>query len=386
MLEDQAGAERMREVRFVTSERDSAFSTDSAAWQPVTLGQATLTLSSARARNGPALRMDFDFKDGKGFVVARHVSRRPMHEDYAVGFRLRGRGPVNDLEIKLVDAAGTSVWRHVIKHLNPPARWKNFRIDSREMEFAWGPAGGGVIPELGAIEIAIVAREGGAGTTWLSDLRIQDCRPRAAATASASTGLPGFDASAALGGAGWRPRPDDAKPWIVVDFTEPRIIGGLIIDWHKCAPSLGFRVRASSSGKRWRTLHAARSVGGLRSYVYLPNTRTRFLRLDLNEPSGGAALRPQSFEFARSIDVFWYNVARSEPRGRYPRWLHREQSLWTPVGTTNGTHCALMNEEGAIEMEPGSFLIEPMLWINDRLFAWADVTLTQELRRGLLPV
>jgi hypothetical protein len=370
----------------VPLERDSAFSTDAAAWQAVTLGQAKLALSSARTGDAPALRMDFDFKEGKGFVVARHVSRLPMHEDYAVRFRLRGHGPVNDLEIKLVDGAGTSVWRHVIKHLNPPARWKDFRIDSSEMEFAWGPAGGGVIPELGAIEIAIVAREGGSGTTWLSGLRIQDCRPVAVPTVAASSAQPGFDASAALGDAGWRPRPEDAKPWIVVDFTEPRILGGLIIDWRECAPSLGFRVRGSLNGKRWRTLHATRRSGGVRSYVYLPNTRTRFLRLDLNEPSEGAALRPQSFEFSRSIDVFWYNIARSEPRGRYPRWAHREQSLWTPVGTRNGTHCALMNEEGAIEMAPGSFLIEPMLWIKERLFTWADVTLRQELRRSFLPV
>jgi hypothetical protein len=53
--------------------------------------------------------------------------------------------PVNDLEIKLVDATGLNVWRHVLKKLQPPARWKNIKIDSREMEFAWGPASGGVM-------------------------------------------------------------------------------------------------------------------------------------------------------------------------------------------------------------------------------------------------
>ena len=72
-------------------------------------------------------------------------------------------------------------------------------------------------------------------------------------------------------------------------------------------------------------------------------------------------MHPQSFEFSRSIETFWYSIARHEPRGWYPRWLHREQTLWTPIGTSNGTHCALMNEEGAVEMAPGSFSIEPML-------------------------
>ena len=39
-----------------------------------------------------------------------------------------------------------------------------------------------------------------------------------------------------------------------------------------------------------------------------------------------------------------------------------------------------------IEMEPGSFSIEPMLWINNQLFAWTDVTLRQDLLQGFLPV
>ena len=330
--------------------------------------------------------MDFDFNGGKGFVVARRVTERPMPEEYAVRFRLRGRGEVNDLEIKLVDASGNNVWRHVIQNLQPPARWKSIEIDSRQMDFAWGPAGGGVIAEVGAIEIAIVARDGGAGTLWLSDLRIEDCGPAAAPAASASSALRGFSADNALGGAGWVPRPDDTKPWIALDFIEPRILGGLIIDWRNGAPASGFRLRGSLHGRRWRTLHATGRASGAHSYVYLPDTKTRFLRLELNEPIAGASLRPQSFEFSRSIETFWYNIARCEPRGWHPRWLHREQTLWTPVGTSNGTHCALMNEEGMIEMAPGSCSIEPMLWIEGRLFTWSDVTVRQELAQGFLPL
>ncbi len=244
-------------------------SADVSAWVPVTLGQAQLALSSAStSRRLPALRMDFDFKDGGGFVVARRVVQRSMHEDYAVRFRLRGRGGANDLEIKLIDGTGLSVWRHVIKDLQPPARWKSIKIDSREVQFAWGPASGGLMTELGAIEIAIVARAGGTGTMWFSDLRIEDCSPGAAPTASASSALPGFDAGQALGGAGWTPRPDDAKPWITVDFTEPRRLGGLVIDWRDGAPASGFRVRGSSSGRRWQILHATRRAGGEHSHVY----------------------------------------------------------------------------------------------------------------------
>jgi len=45
--------------------------------------------------------MDFDFKGGGGFVVARpRALKQGMPEEYAVKFRLRGRGPVNHLELK----------------------------------------------------------------------------------------------------------------------------------------------------------------------------------------------------------------------------------------------------------------------------------------------
>ncbi len=75
-----------------------------------------------------------------------------------------------------------------------------------------------------------------------------------------------------------------------------------------------------------------------------------------------------------------------EARGWHPRWLHREQSVWTPIGTSNGTHCALMNADGMVEVDQGSFSIEPMLWIEDRLFTWTDVGSRQELLEDWMPV
>jgi hypothetical protein len=359
---------------------------DAAVWSPVTAGKAELTLSSASAGGRPALRLGFDFEGGTGFVVARCPVQHEVSDDYTVTFRLRGVGPTNNLEIKLVDSSGQNVWRHVQKNLQPPARWKQFRIDSREFEFAWGPLSGDVLNNLAAIELAIVAGLGGAGTLWVSDLTIEDHGSLTGARASASSAISGFDADQALGGSGWIPKPDDARPWIAMEFAEPRRLGGLIIDWRDGAPASGFRVRASLRGQRWRTVHATARANGARSYVYLPNLKTRLLRLELNAPFTGAALRPQSFEFSRSIETFWYSIARHEPRGWYPRWLHREQTLWTPIGTAHGTHCSLMNEEGAVEMAPGSFTVEPMVAIDGRLVTWADVVQRQELLDGVLPV
>ena len=330
--------------------------------------------------------MDFDFKGAKGFVVARCQIQHELGEDYAVAFRVRGAGSTNDLEVKLIDASGRNVWRHVQTRLQPPSRWKRFRLDSRDFEFAWGPASSDVPKHIGAIEFAIVAGDGGVGTLWLGDLRIEESASPMPARASASSALSSFDADQALGGSGWIPRPDDAHPWISVDFIEARTLGGLVVEWRDGAPASGFCVRASSGGKRWRTVYNTRRAGGARSYVYLPNLKTRFLRFEFNAPMAGAILQPQPFEFSRSIESFLYNIAQREPRGCYPRWLHREQTLWTPIGTPNGTHCALMNEDGVVEMAPGSCSIEPMLWMENQLVTWADVAHRQELLDGVLPV
>jgi hypothetical protein len=94
----------------------------------------------------------------------------------------------------------------------------------------------------------------------------------------------------------------------------------------------------------------------------------------------------QSFEFSRSIHAFWNSVAGGEARGWHPRWLHDEQTDWTPFGTSSGMHCALMNEDGMVEVGEGSFSIEPMLWIEGRLIAWTDVAARQELLEDWMPV
>jgi hypothetical protein len=357
-----------------------------AEWQAIVSGNAELKLSTVAAGRGSALRMDFDFKGGGGFVVARRALKQQMPEEYAVKFRLRGQGAVNNLELKLVDATGQNVWRHVQKDLKLPPRWRRMTVESRDIEFAWGPLSGGRLTMLGSMELAVVAGQGGKGTLWIADVEIEDLTPAEPPRVTASSALPDCDASCALSGSGWKPKPDDARPWVMIDFVESRSIGGLIVDWLKLAPASGFRVRGSNTGTRWKTLHEAAAAGGKRSYVYLPGLKSRYLKLEIDEPSPGAALRVQSFEFSRSINAFWNNVANAEARGWHPRWLHNEQSVWTPFGTSNGIHCALLNADGMAEVDEGSFSMEPMLWIGGRLVTWTDVTARQELCEDWMPV
>jgi hypothetical protein len=355
-------------------------------WVPTISGNAELRLSMVPAGAGPALRMDYVFNDAGGFVVARRAFARSMPAEYALRFRLRGRGTVHALELKLIDDTNQNVWRHVIANLTPSARWKGVTVESRAIDFAWGPASGRGVSQLGFVEFAIVAVAAGAGTLSIADLAIEDRTPTQAPLATASSALPDFAAGDALQPTGWKPLAEDPRPWISLDLIQPRRLGGLTIEWLGAAPADGFRVLASSGGKRWKTVYTAKRAGGRRAYVYLPGLDTRCVRLEFSEPIDGATLQLQPFDFSRSIDDFWYHVAAAEPRGFYPRWLHREQTLWTPIGTAHGTECALMNDDGMVEVSQGSFSLEPMLWIGGMLVTWADVAAQASLLDGWMPV
>src|SRR5207245_10726318 len=86
--------------------------TGMSGWTPVASGQAQLVISPDRGPRGGALRLDFDFKGGGGFVVARKRFSFPLPEAYAFTFDVHGVAPANKLEFKLVDPSGHNGWRY----------------------------------------------------------------------------------------------------------------------------------------------------------------------------------------------------------------------------------------------------------------------------------
>ena len=96
-----------------------------------------------------------------------------------------GAAPANKIEVKLIDASGSNVWWWKREAYAFTAAWQTLTIRSSEVEFAWGPAGGGTLQALDAVEIAIVAGPGGSGTVTSTPAGI-DCG--ATCGASFSTG------------------------------------------------------------------------------------------------------------------------------------------------------------------------------------------------------
>src|SRR5690606_28545257 len=203
---------------------------DASAWRAIASGRAELALARDDGPGGGALRLDFDFRGGGGFVVARRELARALPAAWALSLRVRGAAPANRLEIKLADPSGRNVWWWHRDAFAPPADWQALRLRSSEFAFAWGPAGGGAIPALGALEVAVVAPPGGRGTLAIADLRLEDLSLAAPPRVTASSGAaPERVLDAA--GEGWRSAPAPGPQWLALDFDREHEVGGLVVDW-----------------------------------------------------------------------------------------------------------------------------------------------------------
>ena len=368
--------------------------TDLSDWIAVTSGQASLDITHEPGPHGQALRLDFDFGESGGFVVARKPFAFSLPETFDFRLAIRAAAPANKFEFKLVDPTGANVWRYQDDAFDFSTDWRTLCIPGNRIDFAWGPAGGGAPADIGVIEFAVAAGPGGQGTLWISDLRLEDRTVYAPPRLRASDALPGHEPVCAMDGrpdTSWRGGSDSGPVWLEIDFGQVREYGGLVLHWTSSPRERRFALQESDDGRQWQPLYTAPRSAGEHSYIYLPNGASRYLRLEVEalgaaDCPGLVAVEVKPFDFSRSINAFFHHVAGHGARGRYPRWLYREQTYWTPVDIPEGAFAALLNEDGLLEVDRGSFTLEPFVYADGVLLAWADVAVTQILEGDCLPL
>ncbi|HEX9108896.1 MAG TPA: hypothetical protein VF832_16735, partial [Longimicrobiales bacterium] len=129
------------------------------SWQAMPSEGTAMRLS----RDHGALRIDFDFKGHGGYAVAHRALSLELPANYEIAFRIRAQAPVENLELKLIDSTGANVWWDNRRDFHFPAEWTTVRTKKRQISFAWGPAGGGELRHLAALELAVTAGSGGHG-------------------------------------------------------------------------------------------------------------------------------------------------------------------------------------------------------------------------------
>ncbi len=272
------------------------------------------------------------------------------------------------------------------------------RVKRRQVRFAWGPRGGGEIRRVAAIEFAVTAGSGGAGTVWLDELELRplpppdtSARPLRAHASSARAGRRPERAVDGDPATSWESAPGDPRPWLLLDLGAEREFGGLVVDWVAGRHARDYRVDVSRDGRGWRPLREVLGSDGGRDPLFLPESEGRYLRL---RGRPGAARRAwgirevtvQPLEWSASLAGFFQAIAREAPPGAYPRGLSGQQVYWTVVGADGDAREALLSEDGMLETGKASFSVEPFLYARGRLVSWSDARTEQRLEQGCLPI
>lgn len=367
----------------------------SSSWVSAPSDGVSLTVSSDSGHSGKAMRLDFDFQGHGGYAVARKTIRIHLPENYAFTFWIRGDAPVNNLEFKLVDSTGDNVWWRNQRNFTFSRDWRKITIRKRQIEFAWGPSGGGEARNIAAVELAITAGSGGKGSVWIDDFRLEprppdrpyDQVPVVTASSSGTLMPPEkvLDGDSTTAWSSARPNSDE---WLEIDFGVNREFGGLTIIWERKYHPGEYAVEFADAASRWVPRLARHSNGG-RDHLYLPESETRRLRIRMARNAGRIAIKEivvHPLDWSSSLNAFFRNVAQDAPPGSYPRYFTDAQTYWTMVGPNGDGRRSLLSQDGAFEPIAGGFSVEPFIRMGNDLMGWADMPPIQSLGEGYLPI
>ncbi len=371
---------------------------DVRGWTAQASPGASLEIAQDAGRIGNAMRLDFDFHGGGGFVIARKAFALTLPSNFAITFDLRGEAPSNVLELKLIEPTNDNVWWRVQRDYVFPKDWQRVVIKKSRLEFAWGQKPTAAPRKVAYLEIAITTGEGGKGSVWIDDLKLEEREAPSRAdlppVVTASTFAPGHEPRLVLDQdpqTSWRSGELAPEQWLQLDFAKLREYGGLIVDWDPEHYAISYRVQVSVDGENWTLAYTSTTSGGGRSYVYLPDGESRYVRLELLQSSQGKgyeirSLAVQPIAFSASPNQFFEAIASSGFRGTYPKYFTGRQSYWTVVGAPDDDKEALISEEGILEVDKGAFTIEPFLYVDGALVTWSDAQPVQALAEGALPI
>ena len=353
-------------------------------------GLSSVPGATTPASTDKALRLDVDYHGRSGYAVMTRALPLTFAGNYRLSFKLKGNGPPNQLQVKLVDASGDNVWWWVRPAKPLPADFETVRIKKRQIDFAWGPTKDKTLRQSARIEFVLNAGEGGKASFTVDDLELTalppDDAPFPQPVVTASSGA---NPGAALDGnrsTEWRSAGGGDQS-LTVDFGRAKEFGGLILRWAPGGAATRYAVDLSDDGKIWTTARTVTTGDGGSDPLLLTESEARFVRLRM---AGGAAyalaeVEVEPLKFGADANAFITALAVESPRGSFPRG-YSEQPYWTLVGVDGGANSALAGEDGTIELGLKGPSIEPFVIDDGKITSWADVNATQSLRESYLPI
>jgi hypothetical protein len=379
---------------------------DTAPWRTITTEGVTATLTPERRNGRAVLRVDYRFGLGSGYAILQRDWASDLPPNYELSFGLEGDGRTQTLEVKLLDAAGESVWWVNRRDFAFAPERRVVRNLRRQFEFAWGPLAGQPLPALGKIEIVITSATGGSGTVYLDDLRlvglpvVEPYAARPTATAARSVEHEFVAAPQVTDGDASTVHTEPSGEAVyVVDWNQAREWGGVAVDWSGRTPQQCV-VEASVNGRDWFYLGVmeapAWSALPARTYLPTPDVQARHLRLSViaADPQGNAP-RPAvglaevhvlPVGFGASMTGAWRHIAQERPGAGLPAYFSGRQSFWTVVGVPTDQDEALINEQGLVEVDRLGPSLEPAVMVGGQLLTWEQASCTPTLFSPVAPL
>ncbi len=353
------------------------------AWRVVTPEGVEASVSRDFGPNGACLRLDYRFVTGGGYCIVQRDVPRDLPENYAFGFLVRGESPNNNLEFKLLDESGESVWWVNKRAFEFPAEWKRIEYRRRHFSFAWGPLAGKPLTRLGMLEFAVASNEGGAGTVWLDELTFRELPAPTEGPIKLEASVP---QESAVDG-------DLSTHTVIVpnntmtlQLDGSREVGAVVVRWGAPLDPTQLSVTVSDGDVSSRKFTATAVGEETRIWLGECAADTITLAHDALVSLPVAEVSVLSGAEAGPANGFIAAAAKDAPRGRYPRWALNEQVYWTVVGVPGGVHEALLSEDGAVEIGKRGFTIEPFLDVGGQMMTWADGERSHALADGSLPL
>jgi lysophospholipase L1-like esterase len=370
-----------------------------AGWKPIAAAGVRIDTALATGRTGRCVKIDFNFVAGAGYCGIQKRFPMTLPANYQFSFYVKGDAPVNNLEFKLVDASGDNVWWLNQRNFEFPPEWTKITIKKRHINFAWGPTPDRELKNFDKVEFFVASSTGGKGAIFLDDFTFQELEPSGSTLptpiVSASTRADEMHAIASIldnnQKTQWRSAAQPEQQEIQLDLGKNYEYGGLVIDWDVKDFAQQYNVLVSAEGSNWEKVYAVTKGKGGRSYVYLKDQESRYIKLELlaSARKQGYAINDLAIKannFSEHPETFFTQIARDFPRGFFPKYLQGEQSYWTVVGVNNDTKEALINEEGMVEVDKNNFSIEPFVFCNGEFVHWNKVTTAQTLEKDYLPI
>ncbi len=367
----------------------------SSGWEIINSPGVIAELKIANGFSGKALELDYNFLNGTGYCGVQKKIKLDLSKNFEFSFYLKGDGPPNNLEFKLLDSTGENVWWKIKRNFHFPSGWKKITIKKRDIVFAWGPTQNKNLNKINRVEFTVSSSNGGKGKIYIDSL-IFSILPEP------PENPPPLKV--------WASKPDKMNPpeftidsnpktkWrvegsgsIIYDFGYQKETGGVIIHWDSLHIAKNFGIFVSNNGADWEKINELKNNRRKINFIQTGNPVSRYLKISINSDSQKkissiTEVEFKDYRFSEYNNYYFKTVAEYYPKGIFPRYYYGEQAYWTVTGTDKDPKEALLNEDGMIETDKQNFSVIPYVKFNGKLFTWNDVEKSVQLTEKKLPL